>query len=152
MPPPIDKPFRSLPFLRRPHLRALLLFALTALPIQNEATAQDYFFTTLAGSFGKSGNIDGDRAAATFTHPLHLCRDGKGNIYVTDWLTSPDSGTSVRRITPGGSVTTLARFPRENFSGLAVDRAGAIFVSVGNAIGRIDPTGALLVVAGMRDV
>lgn len=69
MPPPIDKPIKSLPFLRRLHLRALLFCALAMLPVQDEASAQDYFFTTLAGSFVNSGNADGEHAAATFQSP-----------------------------------------------------------------------------------
>jgi len=58
--------------------------------------------TTLAGTAGVAGSTDGTGAAARFNGPTSVVTDGSGNIYVADGLNS-----TVRKITPGGSVTTV---------------------------------------------
>lgn len=68
---------------------------------------------TLAGVRGTRGVADGAAAVATFRGPLAVTLDAAGNLYVTDafFLPSPillrDLST-VRRITPDGTVSTLA--------------------------------------------
>lgn len=58
--------------------------------------------TTLAGSPGEAGYVDGIGAAARFNFPRDLAIDPAGTIYVIE-----NSG-AVRKITPAGSVSTLA--------------------------------------------
>jgi hypothetical protein len=65
--------------------------------------AMDGTVTTIAGS-GIRGSSDSEYAtAATFTWPTDVGIDSAGNIYVADY-----TGLTVRRITPGGVVTTVA--------------------------------------------
>lgn len=59
--------------------------------------------STLAGLAGSSGRQDGTGAAARFYSPTGLTLDASGNVLVTE-----DGNHTVRRITPGGQVSTLA--------------------------------------------
>ena len=59
--------------------------------------------TTLAGTAGSSGSADGIGAAARFRYPAGTATDASGNVYVAD-----PSDNTIRKITPGGVVTTLA--------------------------------------------
>lgn len=116
--------------------------------------------TTLAGASGQAGSADGVGSNARFTYPFAVAVDATGNVYVTDI-----GDHTVRKITPAGSVTTLAgsagvsgsldgfgtaarfSFPQ----GIAVDGSGSVFVSdTGNStIRKIDPTtGAVSTFAG----
>jgi hypothetical protein len=63
--------------------------------------ATDGTVSTLAGLAGSFGGTDGTGSAARFFEPQALTLDADGNLYVGDTL-------AVRRITPGGVVTTLA--------------------------------------------
>jgi hypothetical protein len=59
--------------------------------------------TTLAGLAGNSGSTDGTGSAALFCGPEGVAVDSAGNVYVADtW------NRSIRKVTPGGVVTTLA--------------------------------------------
>lgn len=64
--------------------------------------ATDGTVTTLAGAPGQSGYADGPGAQARFNRPRDLALDSSGNVYVIE-----ESG-AVRKITPGGDVSTLA--------------------------------------------
>ena len=57
--------------------------------------------TTVAGSTGQSGSADGIGSAARFGGLTGLWLDAAGDILV-------GSGTSVRKVTPAGVVTTIA--------------------------------------------
>lgn len=79
--------------------------------------------TTLAGTDGLFGSTDGAGAAARFNSPSGIATDSVGNVYVADY-----GNSSIRKITPGGVVTTLASsfiFP----DGVATDSAGSIYVA-----------------------
>lgn len=117
--------------------------------------------TVLAGSAtggtGSAGYADGVGTAAKFNVPNGVVVDASGNVYVTD-----AGNHLIRKITPGGSVSTLAgstqgyadgtgavaRF--ENLSGPCIDAAGNIYAAdIGsNRIRKITPTGVVSTVAG----
>ncbi len=59
--------------------------------------------TTIAGSAGLKGSINGTGASAKFTCPTGLAVDKSGNLYVADF-----SDHTIRKITPARVVTTLA--------------------------------------------
>lgn len=58
--------------------------------------------TTLAGTAGAAGHVDGTGAAARFSSPAGIAIDAEGNLLVSD------AGThTIRAITPAGVVTTV---------------------------------------------
>ncbi len=59
--------------------------------------------TTLAGSPGQQGSVDGSGSAARFSDPQAITIDGAGNLYVAD--TGPTK--AIRKVTPAGVVSTL---------------------------------------------
>lgn len=116
--------------------------------------------TTLAGSAGNAGSANGTGTAARFNLPRGVAVDGDGNVYVAD----TDNHT-LRKVTPGGLVTTLAgsagiwgstngtggaaRFHRPN--GVAVDGDGNVYVadSANNLIRKVTPGGVVTTFAGI---
>ncbi|HEX7841348.1 MAG TPA: hypothetical protein VF469_27910 [Kofleriaceae bacterium] len=107
--------------------------------------------TTLAGTAGSLGGLDGTGAAARFSYPDGVAVDGAGNVYVAD-----TSNSSIRKITAAGVVTTLGgrlivgstggvgAAPRfDSPVGVAVDRAGNIYVAcqISATIRKVTPTG-----------
>jgi sugar lactone lactonase YvrE len=94
--------------------------------------------TTFAGTAGDIGFNDGTGGAAQFYDPFGVCVDQSGNVYVAD-----SQAHTVRKITPGGVVTTLAGTPGHSgltngtgsgasFNipiGIAVDNNGNVYVS-----------------------
>jgi sugar lactone lactonase YvrE len=114
--------------------------------------------TTLAGVAGVAGSADGNGSAAQFYSPAGLGLDGADNIYVAD----SNNGT-VRKITPDGTVTTLAGLAgayatvdgtgsAARFAGplgLTVDAAGDVYVTDSDDIREITPDGVVTTVAGV---
>ncbi|KQW96374.1 hypothetical protein ASC94_05840 [Massilia sp. Root418] len=122
----------------------------------------------LAGSPADSGALaDGQGAAARFKHPSLLTVDAVGNVYVAD-LTGDVSvdfpepyGLALRKITSDGTVVTGYRNDGllHSATGIAVDRAGNLFLSThparvryqpgrGGAIYKIGAAGKLELFAG----
>lgn len=114
----------------------------------------------LAGSLTRAnGSIDGNGTAARFYSPQAVTIDPSGNIYVPDFTIS-----GIRKITPDGTVTTLAggsgsngiadgtgtAAQFQNPTGLAVDGAGNVFVAdYGNhKIRKVTPAGVVTTIAG----
>jgi serine/threonine protein kinase/sugar lactone lactonase YvrE len=58
---------------------------------------------TLAGLAGQSGQIDDIGATARFRAPLGIAVDAAGNLFVSEF-----ANNTIRKITPQGSVSTLA--------------------------------------------
>ena len=58
--------------------------------------------TTLAGTTGVSGSVDGLGASARFNKPTGIVADNTGNIYVADSLNN-----TIRKIFPNGFVLTV---------------------------------------------
>ena len=119
--------------------------------------------TTLAGTAGVPGPVDGTGAAARFGIPEGVAVDGAGNVYVADL----GNGT-VRKVTSVGVVTTLtgtaslagfvdgtgaaARFAFP--AGAAVDSAGNVHVAdtANGTVRTITPDGVVTTLAGTAGV
>ena len=133
-------------------------------PAQSSYAA--YAFTNLAGMPGISGSADGTGSAARFNGPPGVAVDGLGNIYVAD-----ATNETIRRVTSGGVVTTLAGLAGTPGSadgvgsaarfdtpvGVAVDSAGNVYVADWGAstIREVTPVGTNWVVrtlAGLANV
>jgi hypothetical protein len=94
--------------------------------------------STLAGLAGNSGTADGTGSAARFNGPRGVAVDVSGNLYVAD-----ANNQTIRKITAGGVVTTLAGTAGSSGSedgpgstarfdkpyGVAVDSGGNVYVS-----------------------
>jgi formylglycine-generating enzyme required for sulfatase activity/sugar lactone lactonase YvrE len=99
---------------------------------------------TVAGS-GSRGYKDGDGLNSKFDLPQAIALDSFLNIYVAEL-------NRVRKITPTGTVTTLAIIQESGsrLSGIAVDKEGSIYVSDSayNKIRKITPDGFITTFAG----
>lgn len=113
--------------------------------------------TTLAGSAGLRGSTDGTGSGARFCWPRGVTVDGEGNVYVAD-----TNNFTIRKITPGGIVTTLAgqagsygstdgTGSEAHFTGpigVAADTAGNIYVTDSNTLRKVTATGVVTTLAG----
>jgi sugar lactone lactonase YvrE len=139
----------------------LLFFALAATAWAQSTYTTPYYFSTLAG-VASLGSADGAGSEARFYSPAGMARDAAGNLYVTD-----TRNHTIRKITPGGIVTTYAGKPGVSGSGdgpandarfnqpfgIAIDATGTLFVadSGNHTIRKITPAGAVTTLAGSAD-
>ena len=115
--------------------------------------------TTLAGTPGQPGSADGPGPAAQFNNPEGVAVDPAGNLLVAD-----TGNHCLRKITPGGVVSTLAGLPGQpgaadglgpaarflNPQALTLDPKGNLYVAdTGNhLIRQITPAGLVTTLAG----
>jgi hypothetical protein len=116
--------------------------------------------TTLAGSPGNTGSADGSGGSARFNIPTGVAVDSSGNVYVAD-----SGNLTIRKVTSGGDVTTLAGTPGQTGladgtgsaalfgcpSGVAVDSGGNVYVadSLNHVIRKVTTGGAVTTFAGI---
>lgn len=110
-----------------------------------------------AGS-GTAGVNNATGALASFNRPIATATDAYGNVYVAD-----SENRQIRKITPGGIVTTLAGTGATgaingpgneatfyNIQGIAVDASGNVYVAdmYNSMIRKITPAGVVSTLAG----
>ena len=120
---------------------------------------RDGVVTTLAGNAGQPGSTDGANGVALFNYPSGVAVDIAGNVYVAD-----TGNNTIRKVTSGGVVTTLAGNPGQSGSadgagnaasfylpnGVAVDNAGNVYVADtgNNTIRKVTCDGVVTTPAG----
>jgi sugar lactone lactonase YvrE len=99
--------------------------------------------STIAGSAGQDGNVDGAGAVARFNYPRGIDVNGYGNIYVAD-----TGNNTIRMVTPAGVVSTVVGVPGRDGTlpgplpaslhspyDVAFDSTtGSLFILVGDAV------------------
>ncbi|HEX8955625.1 MAG TPA: DUF4214 domain-containing protein, partial [Burkholderiaceae bacterium] len=115
--------------------------------------------TVFAGQYGVEGFADGTGVQAKFVNPVAIAIDASDTLYVAD-----SGNSTIRKITPGGVVTTLAGNAKvtgstngysanasfANPGGIAVGNDGTVYVADTNnsLIRAITPTGLVSTLAG----
>ncbi|WIE80884.1 hypothetical protein [Curtobacterium sp. MCSS17_016] len=127
--------------------------------------APDGSVTTLAGIRGSVGLTDGAKTVATFECPYALTTDPYGNVYVSEDCFG--RAQAVRKVTPDGTVTTLAGGATAGYEdgpgttallngarGLTITPDGSIYVAEFNNsdIRKISPDGTVSTFAGQPGV
>ena len=121
--------------------------------------APDGTVSTFAGLAGVNDSVDATGSAARFYFPAGVAVDTNGNVYVADSVNE-----TIRKITPGQVVSTLAGFPRSfgsadgtgsaarfhNPEDVAVDISGNVYVadSAKQTIRKVTPAGVVTTLAG----
>jgi RHS repeat-associated protein len=113
--------------------------------------------STFAGN-GTPGSGNGTGTSATFYHPVGMCIDAAGNIYVAD-----EDNNMIRKMTPAGVVTTIAGQTGSGYvdgassvakfnlpCGVAVDASGNVYVADynNNVIRKVTAAGTVSTFAG----
>lgn len=115
--------------------------------------------STLAGVPRSEGSADGTGAAARFRIPHAGAVDPAGNLYLADM-----HNHTIRKVTPGGTVTTVAGMAQQSGStdgigsaarfyhpsSVALDAAGNLYVTDSSSftIRKVTPAGVVTTVAG----
>src|SRR3954469_7065658 len=137
----------------RPNLLlSAFCFLSIALAAQAQSNYEPYIVSTYAGT--PPGSADGTGINARFNSPSGVAVDSMGNIFVADSVNS-----TIRKVTPGGVVTTLAGLAETTgsndgtgsaarFNGpstVAVDSSDNIYVvdSNNHTIRKITPAGVV---------
>ena len=121
----------------------------------------DGIITTVAGNGQRGFSGDGGPAtSASLNGPRRLAVDAVGNLYISD-----RNNHRIRKVSPGGIISTVAGDGQRAFSGdggpatsaslngprgLAVDAAGNLYIADGNnhRIRKVSPGGIITTVAG----
>jgi sugar lactone lactonase YvrE len=127
-------------------------------PCIRKVNSSGHVFTMAGSSEGVHGSTDGTYDKALFNDPTGLCIDEKGNLYTFE------NGLGVlRRITPDGTVSTLAGNPAYsgrsidgvgsaagfgNVRTLTVSKSGRVYVLEETQIRSIDTDGTVTTLAG----
>ncbi len=118
--------------------------------------------STLAGT-GRASGFSGDGGPATSAYlssPRGVAVDGQRNIYIADY-----GNNRVRKVSPGGTITTFAGTGIQGFSGdggpatsaqlyqphgVAVDAQGNVYIAEyrGNRVRKVSPGGTITTLAG----
>jgi sugar lactone lactonase YvrE len=112
--------------------------------------------STFAGS-GMAGSADGAGTSASFNSPIGIAIDATGNVFVADF-----GNNLIRKITPGGDVSTLAGSGAIGFddgkgalatfngpAGIAIDHSGNVYVADNHSLIReITPDQTVTTIAG----
>lgn len=119
----------------------------------------DGVMTPVAGQLYTQSHVDGVGSAARFDRPEGLGVDAAGNLYVADRFNH-----SIRKITPDGTVSTLAGYKRDSYvdgagvdarfsypGGSALDSAGNLYIADthNHVIRKMTPAGQVRTVAGL---
>ncbi len=127
----------------------------------DNANKPKFRVTTFAGN-GSAGLVDGDGPSAEFFHPFGITVDSLGNVYLAD-----EGNNCIRKITPAGSVSTLAGTGIAGYQdgpgnlamfnspdGVLMDYKGNIFVAdtYNDCIRKISPSGMVSTFAGQPGV
>lgn len=120
---------------------------------------EDYTWQNWVGLPATSGTADGTGTAARFLDPTFIAVDACGDAYVTDY-----GNHTIRRITPNGTVTTLAGTAGNaafadgagaaaafnNPQGLALGPDGNVYIAdtSNHVIRRTTPAGVVTTIAG----
>jgi uncharacterized protein (TIGR03437 family) len=120
----------------------------------------DGIITTIANGNAAYNSGDGGPAtSATLSFPHSVAVDGSGNLYF------PDGASRIRKVSAGGTITTLAGNGTQGYSGdagpatsaqlsdpigVAVDASGDVYIADrgNNRIRKVAPSGIITTVAG----
>ena len=136
-----------------------LFLAWVVAVVQAQSIYEPYTISTLAGQIQTAGGADGTGAEARFNFPRAVAVDANGVLYVAD-----SNNHAIRKILPGGAVTTFAGKMGESGStdgiganarffvpyGITMDALGNLYVadSFGSTIRKITPDAVVTTIAG----